>query len=361
MSPKSSSLTGPLWVIAVGILILGIGACFTAYMLWNRKQSSTAAQNLTPAELAELRELHRTNPAAYSERASASRSNILTKPGKFALDQSRYANLVETVSVPVQTTAPVVLPPPGAPAAVEPVGSGGALGRPLTATIFGRVTLRGTPAPEQPLPLDAMCGKLHNPAQPPTTRFYTVSSQGGLAEVFVYLHHAPRARKFPGEFNPNPNYTPVIDQVGCIYTPQVIGVEFGQPMIVRNSDPLLHNNHFTPGVPPYAEVNRAHPPSPGGSEQTYYWGQAEIFLRLKCDVHPWMFAYIGVMEHPFFAVTDTNGVFQFTAPSPGRYVIEAVHRKTHLRGGNGIKREIEVRAGEPLKVDFEVTVPVAKQ
>jgi hypothetical protein len=346
---SSSSLAGPLWVIAVGILILGIGACFTGYMLWDGKRGKLEPSPKWPTNSLELRELMRTNPEAFRNRVPTATTKAGLQGGT-ALDQARSVNLVETASAPGQTNATVVLPPPPRASALPPLSGAALTGLP-TGTISGRVRLVGTPPPEKPLPLDAMCGKLHNPAQPPTTRFYVVSPQGGLADVLVYITEVFQNGSFEIATN-----TPVIDQVGCQFTPHVLSVQVGQPMIVRNSDPLLHNNHFTPTVQGNPEINKAQ--MPRGADQIYTWSQPEIFLRLKCDVHPWMFAYLGVVEHPFHAVTDTNGVFQFAAPPPGRYVLEAVPRKTHVKGGGGIQREIEVKAGETLKVDFEVTLPL---
>jgi hypothetical protein len=348
METKSSSLKGPLWVIAIGILILAIGACFTAYMLWDAKKDDKETAIRSHAATVEAYERTRPNLLAVRTQLQAFSANYRATNSS-ALNQAA----APSTSASIEVNPTVGLPPPPRVSALQPLSGGGIAGRPA-ASIFGRVTLRGTPPPEKPLPLDALCGKLHNPATPPTTRFYVVSPQGGLADVLVYLRDGTQGRKYP-----LPTNTPVIDQIGCEFVPHVLSLQAGQRMIVRNSDPLMHNNHFTPVVPGNGEVNRAQ--LPRGADQSYTWSQPEIFLRLKCDVHPWMFAYLGVVDHPFHAVTDTNGQYRFDATPPGRYVIEAVHRKTHLRGGNGIKREIEVRPGEPLKVDFEVTVPVANQ
>src|ERR1041384_3884103 len=128
----------------------------------------------------------------------------------------------------------------------------------------------------------------------------------------------------------------------------------GRPVVVRNSDQTLHNIHFTPTIEGNKEINQA---QFNGSNLSFIWSKPEVFLRLKCDVHPWMFSYLGVLDHPFFSVSDTNGVFALAGVPPGRYVVEAVHRKTHGRGGNGLQREIEVKAGENLQVDFEIEAP----
>jgi Carboxypeptidase regulatory-like domain len=343
MNQKSSPLTGPLWVIAIGILILGIGASFTAYMLWDQKKPGAAGQQHASVDMEELREPHRTNPAAYSERASASRSNILMKPGSVVMDQARAGNLVETASAPVQTEATVILPPPRA-TTLPSVSAGVSSGRP-GGTIFGRVTLRGTPPPERELPLDAMCGRLYEGLPRPNTSFYVVGEENGLGDVAVHLKTVVAGGEYP-----MPSQSHVIDQVRCVYVPYISAARAGQTIEIRNSDPLLHNIHPTPVVPGNPESNKAQ--LPNGAPLNFVFPQPEMFLRFKCDVHPWMFAYVSLFPHPHFAVTASDGRFQFVAPPPGRYVLEASHRRAGTQ-----TREIEVRAGEPLTVDFELTVP----
>src|SRR2546425_6211645 len=119
----------------------------------------------------------------------------------------------------------------------------------FAADISGKITLKGTPPPEKPLPLDAICGKLHEKI--PTTRFYVVGSGGELADVFVYIKEgAPKAAAPPSE-------KLVLDQTGCEYVPYVFGLQTKQTLLVRNSDPVLHNVHPTPMVPGNKEDNKA--------------------------------------------------------------------------------------------------------
>ena len=107
------------------------------------------------------------------------------------------------------------------------------------ADITGKVTLKGTPKPEIPIQLDATCGKLQ--PTPVTTRHYVVSADKGLANVFVYIKQGAQKAPATGE-------GPLLDQVGCMYEPYVMGVVTGQKFKVRNSDALLHNVHATPKV-----------------------------------------------------------------------------------------------------------------
>jgi len=264
--------------------------------------------------------------------------------------------------------------PVTATATVQPArpATGGRVAAPTVfGSITGQVLLLGTPPREPTIPFDPMCGRLWTNG-PPTIGWYKTSSEGGLTEVFVYLS----AGVPKGEY-PLPEQPVLIDQRGCVFTPYVAGVQVGQTILIRNSDPVLHNVHWTPAVQSPAtnlsaketakfvalhgrrptvgniESNRAQPP--GSPDLAYIFTQPEVFLRLKCDVHPWMFAYVGVVEHPFFAVTDTNGVFTIPNVPPGRYTLQAVHRKTHPTG-KGLTVDIVVEADAETPVLFELNL-----
>jgi hypothetical protein len=186
------------------------------------------------------------------------------------------------------------------------------------ADITGKISLKGTPPPEKPLPLDPSCGKLHT--DKPTTRFYVVGKDGGLADTFVYIKEGLTGQKF------QPAAQPVeLDQKGCEYIPYVLGLQTSQKLLVKNSDPLLHNVHPTPMVPGNKESNRAQ--LAGAKPFEYVFEKPEVLLRFKCDVHPWMFAYVGVLEHPFYSVSGTDGTFKISNLPPGKYTLEAYHRK----------------------------------
>lgn len=215
------------------------------------------------------------------------------------------------------------------------------------ADITGKVTLKGTPPPETPISTasDPNCGKAKPP--PKQTRFYVVGKDGGLAEVFVYLKEGVTSK-------PAAPATPVVlDQVGCEYTPYVLGAQTGQKITVKNSDQTFHNVHPTPTVAGNKEYNQAQLPK--GADLHFTWDKPEVFLRFKCDVHQWMFAYVGLVDHPYFAVTKEDGTFAIKNVPPGKYTIEAVHRKTHLSGGKGLTQEITV-GPDGAKADFVVEI-----
>jgi plastocyanin len=206
--------------------------------------------------------------------------------------------------------------------------------------ITGTITLKGTPAPEKELPLDPGCGKLHTTK--PTTRFYVTGANGGLADVFLTLKGI--SGKSTGASAP----AHVIDQKGCEYAPYVSAVQTGQKIAVKNSDALLHNVHPTPTVSGNKEENKAQLPK--GPDLNFTYANAESFLRFKCDVHPWMFAYVSVVDHPYFAVTGKDGKFKIGNVPPGKYTLVATHRKG---APTGVEQAIEVKA-DGAKADFSI-------
>jgi hypothetical protein len=211
------------------------------------------------------------------------------------------------------------------------------------AEISGKVTLKGTPPPEKKIEFDAMCGKLHD--KDVTTRHYVVAPDGGLANVFVYLKQAPAGK-------PAADKVPELDQVNCMYEPYVLGVMTNQVFKIKNSDPLMHNVHATPKVAGNKEFNVGQPVK--GMVKETSFASREVLVRFKCDVHPWMFAYVGVMDHPYFAVTDKEGKFKLPADlPPGKYTLVAYHLKTHGTT-EGLTQDIEVAAGDKGEVNFTV-------
>jgi hypothetical protein len=228
------------------------------------------------------------------------------------------------------------------PAAFAP-GVGAAAGG-TTASIVGRVTLRGTPPPEKRVQLDPMCGQLH--PTPMFTRHFVVGRDAGLGNVFVYVKSGAPADKA------SQSSVPVLDNVGCEFQPYVLGVRAGQPFNLRNSDPVLHNMHIMtqPGSG-NREMNIGMPVK--NMSMMKVLEKPEVFVKVKCDVHPWMFAYIGVVEHAWFATTDANGNFALPPGLPaGQYTIAAIH----VKAGESVQ-PINVSEGAPLNLSFTLDVP----
>lgn len=216
------------------------------------------------------------------------------------------------------------------------------------AEVSGRVTVASKPPPEVLVDLTTFpeCRKVH-PA-PLYTRHFVVGPEGGLANVFVYIKQGLEGRSFSV-----PTNTPVLDQKNCGFQPYVLGVQTHQKFKVRNSEPYMETAHALPKL--NREFNIAQPVTGMISEQRF--DTPEVLIKVKCEVHPWEFAFIGVVDHSFFAVTDTNGVYRLPANLPsGKYVIEAVHPKAGAR-----IQELTVTDNESKVVDFVIEPKPPKQ
>lgn len=229
---------------------------------------------------------------------------------------------------------------PAAPPVIKPTLVG-------TGTVSGRVTLEGTPTEEQQLPLDAACttsSKEHGKEMPRFTRNYEVKD-GGLADVLVTLVDIP-PQPIPAGTGPL-----VITQRGCEYEPYVTACQVGQPINVVNDDPLTHNIHTLPEVPGNKEVNQSQ--AAKSKPLDFVYDKPEEFLRFKCDVHPWMFSYVSVMNHPFYSVSGEDGRFEIKGLPDGKYKVKFKHRKA----GEKVE-EVEVKDGKAT-VDVVLKVPSA--
>ena len=190
-----------------------------------------------------------------------------------------------------------------------------------TVTLTGTIHLEGTPPPPVPIQMgaDAVCSQAH-PDSPPVMQDVVVSPDGMLANVFVFVRNGLEGKTFATPTDPV-----VLDQRGCMYSPHVLGMMVNQPLKMVSSDPTLHNVHSHPTVDGNKEFNLAmvNP----GTEVTRTFAKPEIMIPMKCDVHPWMISYIGVLEHPFFAVSDAAGHFSIPNLPPGTYTLETWHER----------------------------------
>lgn len=156
----------------------------------------------------------------------------------------------------------------------------------------------------------------------PVTETIVAGANGTLQNVFVYVKDGLGNLKFPV-----PATAVVLDQKGCVYRPHVFGIQVGQPLEVLNSDATLHNIHAWPNANQEFNVGQALQ----GLRHTHVFSTREVMVPFKCDVHKWMNAYVGVLDHPFFSVTGNNGAFQLRGVPPGTYTIEAWHEKLGTR------------------------------
>lgn len=199
-----------------------------------------------------------------------------------------------------------------------PAASAGKHVDPATAgSISGTVRFEGTPPAPEPIRLSRDCVTGGSPN--PQSDAVLVSKDGGLRNAFVYV----RDGLDPGYAFDTPTTPVELVQKGCIYEPRVLGVRVGQPIDVVNNDPTLHNVHALPMV--NQEFNKSQPIQ--NSHMSHVFTAPEVMVRFKCDVHAWMAAYVGVMTHPYFAVSDDAGHFAIPTLPPGTYTLEAWHEK----------------------------------
>jgi plastocyanin len=207
----------------------------------------------------------------------------------------------------------------GSPPPPPPAGGGKTVDAATAGTISGRAIFTGAAPALETLKMttDKACVAAAGPN--PQSDAVLIGADGGLKNVFVHVKQGLD----PAYSFEIPSAPAVLDQKGCIYTPRVIGVRAGQPLEVLNSDDTLHNVHSLP------RENQEFNTSAKRVNRTFT--VPEVMVRFKCDVHPWMAAYVGVVAHPFFAVTDASGAFELKGLPPGTYTLEAWHERFGTR------------------------------
>ncbi|NBO65209.1 MAG: hypothetical protein EBU88_10280 [Acidobacteria bacterium] len=187
--------------------------------------------------------------------------------------------------------------------------------------VRGRAVFTGARTKSHPVNMDGdpQCERLHDrPVVDEEVALSRLDGEDRLANVFVYVKSGLEGKVFEP-----PNDPVVIEQRGCWFGPRVQGIMVGQTFKVINSDPLTHNIH------PLAKINREwnQSQSPGDAPLTRRFSQPEVMVRIKCNIHHWMHAWVGAVAHPYFAVTGSNGIFNLTGLPPGSYTIEAWHER----------------------------------
>jgi len=205
-------------------------------------------------------------------------------------------------------------------AAAGAAGGGGQKVDPATAgDVTGTVSLDGAAPKNEAIKMNADPVCLRENKSPQFQETYMVGPDGKtLANVFVYVKDGLGNYSFDP---PTGNAT--IDQKECRYHPHVFGMRVGQPLEIVNSDPTLHNIHAMPKT--NSEFNTGQPIQ--NMKTTHTFTAKEVMVPFKCDVHGWMNAYVGVLDHPYFAVTGADGKFSLKGLPPGTYTIEAWHEK----------------------------------
>ena len=236
----------------------------------------------------------------------------------------------EASSTPAPATESA--PEPAAPA----TQTAGEMG---SASVRGTIRFEGDVPNLRPLRMDADpgCAKKHDTDVMPEV--LVLGENNALANVFVRVTEG-----ISGSYSSSEPV--VLDQEGCRYTPHVVGVLTGQPFKILNSDGLLHNVHGLPEK--NSAFNRAMPAAV--TEADYVFDSEEIF-KIKCDVHPWMGAWVGVSSHPFFDVSTTDGTFEIASLPAGDYTIEAWHERLGAQTAT-----ISVAEGDSVESNFVFTV-----
>lgn len=206
-----------------------------------------------------------------------------------------------------------------------------------SASLEGTVQVQGTVPPPQAVRMDAdpACQQQH--PEPRPSEEVVVNPNGTLKHVFVYVKDG-----VIGSY-PAPTTPAVLDQQGCWYTPHVLGLQVNQPLEIVNSDATLHNVNAKPSN--NAPFNLAQPVQ--GMKSTKKFAKPEVMVRFKCNVHSWMSAYAGVLEHPFFDVTDETGAFTITGLPGGTYTLEAWHETLGTQS-----QTVTLRDGQSETVQF---------
>ncbi|HWP81316.1 MAG TPA: carboxypeptidase regulatory-like domain-containing protein [Bacteroidota bacterium] len=204
--------------------------------------------------------------------------------------------------------------------------------------VTGKIVFEGAAPTPARLRMDAdpVCKRAHK--EPVVGEEVVVNKNGTLKNVIVYVKDGLGGKKFDP-----PKEKKLFDQIGCVYTPHVLGVMTGQEVDIVNSDPTLHNVHTLSKENP--SFNRAQPMK--GMRMTEKFMKPEIF-KVKCEVHTWMGAYIGVFSHPYYAVTGNDGSYTLKGLPAGEYTVEAWHEKYGTQ-----QSKVKVDASGKVTADFK--------
>lgn len=222
------------------------------------------------------------------------------------------------------------------------------------ATVTGKVTWNG-PVPE-PMTMDVTKDneKCECSAKDPSKRsnkkvmehLVIDSASKGVANCVVWLKGAKGG----------PALTAEVDQKGCEFVPHVALVTVGSKVKVLNPDKIAHNYHW------WSKLNNAEnvsiPKFKPSVEVPADGFQKAEFMRVTCDVHPWMFGWIAVMENGYAARTDATGAFRIAGVPPGKYTLALWHEPATDDGKPFMtEKEITVEAGKGASADFTLPTP----
>lgn len=209
-----------------------------------------------------------------------------------------------------------------------------------TGTITAEIRVDGAVPPMQMLRMGSFadCTAKHQ-GDVPTGDMLV--ADGKVQNAFVYIKDGLGDRVFA-----TPTAKVVIDQEGCLYVPRVAGAMVDQPIEFLNSDNTLHNVHGMPKLS--SPWNVALPRE--GAERTIAVTKPEVMISVRCDLHPWMQGWLGVLEHPYFGVTGADGRVTLSNVPPGDYTIGVWHERFGTR---------EQKVTLPAKGSESITVTLA--
>ena len=211
-------------------------------------------------------------------------------------------------------------------------------------SITGTITFDGKAPSLRPLAMDAdpACAKKHT--GPVANEMLALGSGNTMGNVMVFVSKGIPA----GKTYPAPTTPVVIDQNGCQYKPHVMGIMVGQAYKILNSDGVLHNVHALPKI--NKGFNRPMPATVKEASATF--DKEEAIFQIKCDVHPWMNAFVAVFTHPFFSVSGTDGKFTISGLDAGTYEITAWHERLGTQTAT-----ITVGGSDTKSQNFKFAIP----
>ena len=235
---------------------------------------------------------------------------------------------------------------PAEPASAAPAGSGQKVDASTAGSVKGTVALDGKAPMNDAIKMNADPVCLKQNTTPQFQETFTVGADGtSVANVFVYVKNGLGNYIYDA---PSPMVQ--IDQKNCRYHPHVFGIRVGQTLEILNSDPTLHNIHALPKD--NSEFNTGQPIQ--GMKTTHKFTKKEVMVPFRCDVHGWMNAFIGVLDHPYFTVTKEDGKFELSTLPPGTYTVEAWHEKL-----GATTQSVTIGPNETKEITFTFKAPAA--
>ncbi len=209
----------------------------------------------------------------------------------------------------------------------------------FSGSVTGKINFKGNKPVAQKIKMqsDQKCLKIHA-GKDVESEQCVVNSNNTLRWVFVRVKKGLEGKKFP-----QPKNKATISQEGCTYHPHVLGVMVNQPLEIVNNDPTMHNIHALPKNSPQFNVGQPMK----GQKTSKTFTSTETMVKIKCDVHSWMGAWVGVLDNPYYGVSDESGTFTIKDLPAGNYELEAWHETL---GTQTIK--VTVGAADTKNADF---------